>query len=380
LAPVYWALARLHRFGMRITAAREPEPELPMVVVGALRAGGSGKTSVTAALAEALRERGCRPAILVYRLGRGRREGGAKGVDRAGPASDPVLEVGEGDDWRESSEEAVLLRRATGCRVFATRDRASAWRRLQGEDIQSAGAFDVILSDDGFQDPRLDGAFRVLLVAPQERPGLFDLLPAGPFRETWSARLRADLLLRGPFPCTPGVSAPRLPDVTSMLPNGPAAAPVVGVRRASGPPEHRFERSISLPAGLDPGLAWIAYCALGDNLPFLLDLERAGLRPAAVVEGRDHGAPPLRLLRDCAAKWRASGILCTRKDYLKLGREAPGLRPAGPAGQEPAGQGPDAVFPVLPVEQSIMLDPETVAAVEAYRLAFRNRYLVHYPA
>ncbi|MEO7424531.1 MAG: tetraacyldisaccharide 4'-kinase [Fibrobacteria bacterium] len=364
MAPVYWLLARLHRFGVRITAARGPGPALPMVVVGALRAGGSGKTSVTAAMAAALRERGCRPAILVYRLGRG-------------PAPDPVLEVGEEDDWRESSEEAVLLRRATGCRVFATRDRASAWRRLQGEDIQSAGAFDVVISDDGFQDPRLEGAFHILLAAPQERPGLFDLLPAGPFRETWSARLRADLLLRGPFPSLPTAPSPRPPEVTSMLPYGPAAAPeaVEGVKRAYGPPEHRFERSIALPAGVDPGLAWIAYCALGDNLPFLLDLERAGLRPAAVVEGRDHGTPPLRLLRECAARWRAAGIICTRKDYLKLGPEV-----AGPAFQGPGGLGPDSVFAVLAVEQSITLDPETVAAVDAYRLAFRNRYLVHYPA
>lgn len=342
---------------MRITAARGSAPALPLVVVGALRSGGSGKTSVTAALAKALREHGCRPAILVYRLGKGR--SGVK--SRILPAPDPVLEVGEGDDWRESSEEAVLLRRETGCRVFATRDRASAWRRLQDEAIQSAGAFDMILSDDGFQDPRLEGAFRLLLVSPQDRPGLFDLLPAGPFRETWSARLRADLLLRGPFPDSPRA------EVTPMLPEGAAcgalAAEVPGP--VSGPPEHRFERRITLPAGLDPRLAWIAYCALGDNRPFLLDLQRAGLRPVAVVEGRNHAAPPLRLLRKCAARWRAAGILCARKDYLKLGPET---------------AAPGAALEVLPVEQSISLAPETVAAVAAYLFAFRNRYLVHYPA
>ncbi|HKP96500.1 MAG TPA: tetraacyldisaccharide 4'-kinase [Fibrobacteria bacterium] len=319
LAPLYWALSRLHRAGMRAAAAGSA-PAIPLVVVGALRAGGSGKTSVTLELARILAARGCRPAILAYRMGPG-----------SGRSRDPVLEVRAGDDWRRTSEEAVMLRLDSGCRVFATRDRAAAWRRLHDADIQGRAPFDILLSDDGFQDPRLAGALRLLLIAPGERPGLFDLLPAGPFRETWAAAARADLILEGPYPRD---------EVTSLLPMGGFPAPV-----------RRFGRDLLLPPGLDPGRPWIAYCALGDNRPFLRGLARAGIRPAAVVEGRNHAAPPLKILQACAARHPGAGIVCTRKDWLKLG-------PARAAG-----------LPLFPVGQSVSLDPETVAAVEIHRSA-----------
>lgn len=315
LSPVYWGLSRLHRCWMRARDAslsRGFAPRIPLVVVGALRAGGSGKTSVTLALARSLADRGLRPALLAYRLGPGRDGDGA---------SDP-LEISPQDGWRESSEEALLLKRESGMRVFATRDRARAWRRLQHERFQADGGFDILISDDGFQDPRLRGAFRILLTAPGESPGLFDLLPGGPFRETRSAMARAHLRIQGP--------APRPEGVTSMLPL-PA-----------------FTRALVPPPDLDPRRPWIAFCALGDNRPFLSDLERAGIRPAAVVTGRNHAAPPLEKLRSALALRPEAGILCTRKDFLKLDGAAQGL-------------------PVYPVDQSIALDPEIPEAVMAWR-------------
>ncbi len=320
---------------------------MPLVVVGALRAGGSGKTSVTIELARALSVSGCRPALLAYGLG-------------STTGSDCVREVRAGDDWRQSSEEALLLRGETGCRVFVTRDRAAAWRRLEDRDIQADGPFDILISDDGFQDPRLNGALRLLLIAPGERPGLFDLLPAGPFRETWSARLGADILLRGPFPARVTCKIPGEDRDPDRDPDWESPAQETNLH--SGPPVHSFGRRLLAPPGLDRDRPWIAYCALGDNRPFLRGLEEAGIRPVAVVEGRNHAAPSLPRLRECAGRHPGAGVLCTRKDYLKLG-------PAMAAGLE-----------IIPIDQRILLGPETVAAVAAYRLAFRSRYLVHYPA
>ena len=75
LSPVYWVVSRLHGSWMRArdaSASRGFSPRIPLVVVGALRAGGSGKTSVTLALARSLADRGMRPALLAYRLGRRR--------------------------------------------------------------------------------------------------------------------------------------------------------------------------------------------------------------------------------------------------------------------------------------------------------------------
>ncbi|MDB5048214.1 MAG: tetraacyldisaccharide 4-kinase [Fibrobacteres bacterium] len=322
---------------MRATAEAGFVPALPLVVVGALRSGGSGKTSVALELARALAARGCRPALLAYRMSG--KAGKAVKAGKAGKAAgpDPVLEVRDGDDWRLSSEEAVLLSRESGCRVFVTRNRAAAWRRLHDADIQEGGAFDIVISDDGFQDPRLHGALRLLLTAPGERPGLFDLLPGGPFRETWAAGAGADLRLEGPYPAEIGDG------VTSTL------------------PLHGFRRGLLLPPDFDRGRPWIAFCALGDNRPFLRDLERQGVRPVAVIEGRNHAVPPLKILQACAARHPAAGILCTQKDWLKLRTERA------------------RELPLFPVDQIVSLDPETVSAVETYRLLFRNRYLVHYP-
>ena len=310
-------------------------PIIPMVVVGALRSGGSGKTSVTLQLARDLAARGMRPALLVYRLGR----------PDPGADADPI-EVDAEADWRATSDEAVLLRRESGLRVFATRNRARAWRILHEARFQAEGAFDILLSDDGFQDPRLDGALRLLLQAPGERPGLFDLLPGGPFRETWRAASRADLFLTGPL--SAGVTLP--------VPGGAAAAAPPAARTAGS----AFRRRPILPAGYAAERPWIVFCALGDNAPFLRDLAGLGVRPVAVITGRNHAAPPLKKLQAAAARHPGAGVLCTRKDWLKLA--AGGAHP-----------------PLFPVDQELSLDPEIPDAVAAWRLLSANRYLVHYP-
>jgi tetraacyldisaccharide-1-P 4'-kinase len=323
------------------SASRGFAPRIPLVVVGALRAGGSGKTSVTLALARSLADRGLRPALLAYRLGPGPgprpRPRQNAGDPRAGDprAGDPrLIEILSGDEWRESSEEALLLRRGSAgsgrsrMRVFATRNRAQAWRLLQEERYQADGGFDILISDDGFQDPRLHGAYRIVLTAPGERPGLFDLLPGGPFRETRGAMARAHLRIEGPM-SGQGPACPRPAGVTSAL------------------PIPSFTRTLIPPPDLDRHRPWIAFCALGDNRPFLADLERAGIRPVAVVTGRNHAAPPLKKLQSVLAMRPEAGILCTRKDFLKLDAAAAGL-------------------PLYPVDQSISLDPAIPDAVMAW--------------
>ncbi|GEM_PF-1714319 len=359
---------------MRLTdypAAQGFSPRIPLIVVGALRSGGSGKTSMTLELARELAARGLRPAILAYRLGSG--PGLASGQGSGSAASDrreDPSEVRTDSDWRASSEEAVLLRRESGVRVFVTRNRAAAWRRLHEARFQEGGAFDILLSDDGFQDPRLRGALRLLLSAPGERPGLFDLLPGGPFRETRRAAARADLRLEGPYP--EAFPAPAHPSDPSGPADGPApegkpagypqyvTSGIPGAASPSGIPVFPFRRRLIPPPGFDHGRPWIVFCALGDNGPFLADLARLGIRPVAVITGRNHAAPPLKKLRAAAALHPDAGILCTRKDFLKL--EAQG-----------------ADLPLHPMGQALVLDPEIPDAVMAWRLLSGNRYLVHYP-
>ena len=316
----------------RQAASLGPAPALPLVVIGARRAGGSGKTSLASALAREMARRGFRAAVLAYRLGRGRRAGPGS----VGPAPDgDCIEVGPASDWRETSEEAVLLSRESGARVFATRDRARAWRRL------AAGAagerFDLLISDDGFQDPRLFGAFRILLARPGESPRARDLLPAGPFREGDSAAARADLVVTGPWGPGPAWVSHRLPR------EGGAGAP-------------RFRRRSIPPPGWESGRACLAHCSLGDPAPFLECLEREGIFPLEIILGRNHAEPPLARLRAASARLGGAPILCTRKDGVKL--EGAGL-------------------PLALVDQEIELDAE--AADRVAGLVRGKTYLVDYP-
>lgn len=335
LTPLYRAGFQAHQAWLRRQrAGLGPAPDRPLIVIGSLRAGGAGKTSVASALARELARRGLRPALLAYRIGPGapRTQGG-----------DDLMEVAPDSDWRASSEEAVLLRRETGLRVFATRDRARAWRRLAGVEAREARqSFDVLIADDGFQDPRLFGAFRILLARPGEGPRRRDLLPAGPFRENASATARADLVITGPWPAGPH----GLTGVTEMLPGGPDAGPVGS----------RFRRRLILPDGWDRSRPCLVHCSLGDPGPFLSDLEREGIRPGGIVLGRNHGEPPLGRLRAAAARFPGAPILCTRKDAVKL--EGAGL-------------------PLATVDQEIELDSGVADRIAG--LVRANPYLVDYP-
>lgn len=145
-----------------------PAPHPPVVVVGNLVVGGSGKTPLVIGLAKSLAERGWHPGIVCsgYR----------------GWRTDARL-VNAGDDATEHGDEAVLLAQAQAGTVAAGRNRAEALHAL----LSAAPNTDVVLADDGLQHPHLP---RTLEVAVLDSRGLGNrrLLPAGPLREP-SARL-----------------------------------------------------------------------------------------------------------------------------------------------------------------------------------------------
>jgi len=258
LAPLSLAYAGItwvhRRVGLR---AAWPAPALPLLVVGSLRAGGAGKTSVVRALARHFAARGRRVGILVYRL-RGAQD----------------IEVRPDSDWRETSDEAVMLARDGQARVFATRDRAALWRRLD-----ATGDFDLLVADDGLMDARLAGATRIVLVRPGERPGLLDLLPAGPFHRTTAALRQADLVLTGP----------------------------------SAPPEadFSFRRELVFPEGFDRARPWWMLTGIANPGAFRSDLTQAGVNIAGATRARNHERPD-------AVLPGSIGCVCTAKDAPKL--------------------------------------------------------------
>jgi tetraacyldisaccharide 4'-kinase len=136
---------------------------VPVVVVGNITVGGTGKTPLTIALVEALRARGLKPGVV------SRGHGGSVREPRLLDAqTTPQL----------AGDEACLIRHATHAPVAVGRDRAAAARLLLAR-----GDVDVIIADDGLQHYRLQRDVEICVIDGERRFGNGRLLPAGPLRE-----------------------------------------------------------------------------------------------------------------------------------------------------------------------------------------------------
>jgi tetraacyldisaccharide 4'-kinase len=144
----------------------------PVVVVGNLTVGGTGKTPLTIWLARSLQERGRAAGI----ISRGYRRAGLHG------GGAPRV-VAEDSRWEEVGDEPLLIPHRTGSPTVVAEDRVAAALRVAAEPV------DVILCDDGLQHLRLARDCEIAVVDGARGFGNGRLLPAGPLRES-PARLR----------------------------------------------------------------------------------------------------------------------------------------------------------------------------------------------
>jgi tetraacyldisaccharide 4'-kinase len=144
---------------------RQQRLKKPVIVVGNVSVGGTGKTPLVIWLVEQLRGLGLRPGVVLRGYGASHAATGAPRLVQ--PDSDPA-EVGD---------EALLLWQRTGGPVAVGRDRASAARLLV-----TAGA-NVIVADDGLQHLRLARNYEIAVIDAARGMGNGCLLPAGPLRE-----------------------------------------------------------------------------------------------------------------------------------------------------------------------------------------------------
>jgi len=157
-----------------LPSARLP---VPVIVVGNLTVGGTGKTPLVMALARWLRERGLRPGIL------SRGYGGAARLPRAVTAADEPGRAGD---------EPLLLAERAGCPVWVGADRVAAGRALCAAHPDC----NVIVCDDGLQHYRLRRDFEIA-VEDERGAGNGLLLPAGPLREPVTRRVDARVINGG---------------------------------------------------------------------------------------------------------------------------------------------------------------------------------------
>jgi len=161
---LFRGLVALRRFAYRHGWLESIDVGVPVIVVGNLTVGGTGKTPLTIWLATRLGARGLKVGIVC----RGYR-GAADGWPRLVDANSDVAVVGD---------EARLLERRSACPVAAGPDRARA-----AELLLRSYPLDVVLTDDGLQHYRLARAFEIAVVDGSRGLGNGHCLPAGPLRE-----------------------------------------------------------------------------------------------------------------------------------------------------------------------------------------------------
>lgn len=163
LAALFGLVARLRRARQQARARRE-RPGAPVIVVGNIAVGGTGKTPFVIWLVERLRAWGWRPGVVSRGYG-GRSPTWPR---RVTPDSDPA----------ELGDEPVLIAARAGCPVVVGPDRRAAAALLLAD-----GAVDIVVSDDGLQHYRLWRDLEIVVVDASRGLGNGELLPAGPLRE-----------------------------------------------------------------------------------------------------------------------------------------------------------------------------------------------------
>ncbi len=192
LSILFGLAASLRRVLYRVGLLRAIRLPVPVIVVGNISVGGTGKTPLVLWLADFLRQQGYHPGIVSRGYG-----GGTEGAVAVDALSDPAV-VGD---------EPLLLARKSACPVWVGRDRVAAGNAL----LCAHPECDVLLSDDGLQHYRLGRDMEIVVVDGERKFGNGLLLPAGPLREGVSrlgaadavvvngGSLKAAMLLRNEF-------------------------------------------------------------------------------------------------------------------------------------------------------------------------------------
>jgi tetraacyldisaccharide 4'-kinase len=271
LAALYCVVTGLRRALYRLGILATVRLEVPVLVVGNLTVGGTGKTPLVIFLACALRDRGYHPGIVSRGYG-GKSDSWPREVHSD---SDPAL-VGD---------EPVLLARHCECPVWVGPDRVAAARQLL-----RAHDCDVLLSDDGLQHLRLGRDFEIVVIDGERRFGNGLCLPAGPMRDPMG----------------------RLRDIDLVVVNGKAKYP--------GELEMKLHAQELMPVRNGSAISFDAFrgksvhalAGIGNPGRFFRQLEALGMKPVP------HAFPDHH--RFCAADLEFANdldIIMTEKDAVK---------------------------------------------------------------
>jgi tetraacyldisaccharide 4'-kinase len=276
VSAVYGVLAAIRRVLYRTGFRRSQRIGVPVIVVGNVIAGGSGKTPVVMAIVRHLGARGIPTGVISRGYGR---------------ATDGCREVFDDSDPRAVGDEPALIRRSTGAPVFVARRRAEAGSALLARHPGTR----AIVSDDGLQHLAMARDIEIC-VFDDRGIGNGWLLPAGPLREPW----------------------PRRCDLVLHTGERPAFAGFTARRALAG---HALQRDgTRVPLQALAGRTLVAVAAIAKPEAFFEMLRERAVPLAQCIALPDHF--------DFEA-WHprlpdGHVLLCTEKDAVKLWRKMPG--------------------------------------------------------
>lgn len=283
-----WPLELLYRAALLLRPLPSREHgSPPVIVVGNLAAGGSGKTPLVLALAAALRERGLRAGVI------------SRGYGGSGPFP---YRVHAGSDPAVCGDEPLLLARRAGIPVVVHPQRAQALAVLAGE-------VDVVISDDGLQHRGLPRCVEIAVIDGRRGLGNGHCLPVGPLREPPSRLERVDFRVANGTLAGPAAARLSRPvDVVMEL------VPCM-LRRVSDPAV-----TMDLPSFIRQHAGVHAVAGIGDPERFFITLRAAGLAVTGHPFPDHHRYTPgdFRMLA-------GEVVVMTEKDAVKCAGAAAGI-------------------------------------------------------
>jgi len=250
----------------------------PVISVGNLTVGGTGKTPLVIALAEGLRDRGYRPVVLSRGYGR---------ISRG------VLVVGsQPSKWEDWGDEPCLIKqRLRNVPIVVGANRYEAGRLAEQQQLGN-----IFLLDDGFQHRRLHRDVDVVTIDPVEWAAGELLLPTGRWREPKASIARAHVAC---VQDVPGILFPELPIASFKV-----RAQIDGIYKEDEP----------IPAEHLKNRAVVAFAGIAKPERFFAALESVGVQSVKTVRFRDHHHYSARDIEKLGGEL----LITTEKDAVRL--------------------------------------------------------------
>lgn len=295
LAPVAWPAVLLYAMGVRLKdaayqlrLARPRQLSWPVISIGNLSVGGTGKTPLTLLLARLLQARGWSVDVL------------SRGYHRQ---SDQIARVHVQEDWQKFGDEPFLLARQ-GLAVYVGADRYQAGLLAESEGARGERNRPIHILDDGFQHRQLTRSVEIVLLRRHDLQD--EMLPLGRLRDPLAALERADICV---LRAEDADLVPRVLDL--MCRKDPARIWIVERRTV-----------VSAESGSPaPANSALAFCAIGDPAGFFAGLRDAAVDFKAEIAFRDHHVYTLPDIERLKTATRSSGAKClitTEKDSVRI--------------------------------------------------------------